>query len=324
MQVLDDINMSGNRVTNIGDPVGDTDAINKRYMDMVKQGLNPKDAVKAATTATISLSGLQTVDTVVLADGDRVLVKDQTNAVENGIYVAHPAAWERAEDANADADMKPGTYVFADSGAQNIFGGFIMTNVDPVVLGVTEIRFTRFSAAGQITAGTGMTKNGQTLDVNGTPGRIVANIDSIDIDPDYVGQTSITTLGDIGTGTWNAATIAVTRGGTGATDPAGAKLNLGFLTPPDLTALNEAVADYSTAASNLDVPSSIYKTVDYNRYPDNTLYMRTSLSNPDVNGNFQSLTIDYYNAAGDTVIATHTWTLTYDAQHSVVTKVRTT
>ena len=88
----------------------------------------------------------------------------------------------------------------------------------------------QFSGAGEITAGDGLTKDGNRLDVVGTADRIIANADSIDIDANYVGQTSITTLGTVDTGTWEADTIAVSYGGTGATDAAGAKTNLEFMT----------------------------------------------------------------------------------------------
>jgi hypothetical protein len=74
----------------------------------------------------------------------------------------------------------------------------------------------QFSGAGQIIAGGGMTKTGNQLDVVGTANRIAVAADNVDIDPAYVGQTSITTLGSVVTGTWNATTVAVARGGTGA------------------------------------------------------------------------------------------------------------
>lgn len=324
MQFLDSMNLSGNRIVNVGDPVDDSDVVTKRHLDAVKQGLNQKDEVVAATTANITLSGLQTIDTVVLNEGDRVLVKDQTDQTQNGIYVASSGVWLRSDDANEDVDMKPGTYVFVGNGSQNIYGGFMMMNVDPVTLGTTAIRFTRFSAAGQINAGNGLTKTGQTIDVQGTPSRIVANSDSIDIASDYIGQTSINTLGTVTTGVWNAGVIPVAYGGTGAADAAGAKTNLQFLTEIDLKDLQDATADYSTAASNMDATTYVYKTVQYKRFSSNTLYMQTTLSNPNISGDYQTLTIDYYAEDGITKTATHTWTLTYDAQHSVVTKTRTT
>ena len=72
-----------------------------------------------------------------------------------------------------------------------------------------------FSGAGEITAGGGLTKTGNTIDAVGTTNRILVNADSIDISPNYVGQTSITTLGTIATGTWQGTILGSTYGGTG-------------------------------------------------------------------------------------------------------------
>jgi hypothetical protein len=82
-------------------------------------------------------------------------------------------------------------------------------------MGTTALPFTQFSGAGQVIAGTGMTKTGNTLNVNGTANRITANADDIDIASNYAGQASITTLGTVATGTWNATAIGLTYGGTG-------------------------------------------------------------------------------------------------------------
>src|SRR5690606_26637671 len=100
-----DIGMSGNRITGLPDPVSAQDAVNKRYVDSAIEGLDPKASVRVATTGNISLSGLQTIDGVVLGAGDRVLVKNQSNAAQNGIYVAVSGAWARSEDANAWAEL---------------------------------------------------------------------------------------------------------------------------------------------------------------------------------------------------------------------------
>jgi hypothetical protein len=106
----------------------------------------------------------------------------------------------------------------------------VLTTNGTIVLGTTPLAFAQFSGAGQITAGDGLTKTGNTLDVGGTTDRITVGTDSVDIASTYVGQSSITTLGTIGTGTWEATDVAVAHGGTGASDAAGAKTNLGFIT----------------------------------------------------------------------------------------------
>jgi hypothetical protein len=111
--------------------------------------------------------------------------------------------------------------VFVQEGTANADSGFVCTNDGAVTIGTTALTFTQFSGAGQITAGTGLTKTGNTIDVGGTADRITANADSIDIASTYVGQSTITTLGTITTGTWTGTTIAVANGGTGATTSTG-------------------------------------------------------------------------------------------------------
>lgn len=213
--------MNSQRITGLAEPTAATDAATKNYVDSVAQGLDPKQSVRAATTANIaSLSGAMTIDGIALVAGDRILVKDQSTASQNGIYVVASGAWSRSEDANAWGEIVS-AYVFVESGTTNADNGFLCT-VDPGgVIGSTAITWVQFSGAGQITAGAGLTKTGNQLDVVGTANRITVNADSIDIAATYVGQTSITTLGTINTGTWNATTISVSKGGTGATSLTG-------------------------------------------------------------------------------------------------------
>src|SRR5439155_16102584 len=86
------------RIINLGDPQSPTDAATKQYIDNLIRGLDWKASVKVATTANISLTGVQTIDGVLLAAGDRVLVKTQTDATQNGVYVVATGAWSRAAD----------------------------------------------------------------------------------------------------------------------------------------------------------------------------------------------------------------------------------
>jgi len=139
----------------------------KSYVDGLKQGLDTKDSVRVATTANITLSGTQTIDGVSVQANDRVLVKDQSTGSQNGIYVASASAWARAADADANADVTAGLYVWVEEGTANGDQGWILTTNDDITVGSTALTFTQFSGTGQITAGTGMTKSGNTLNVGG-------------------------------------------------------------------------------------------------------------------------------------------------------------
>ena len=208
------------KITGLADPTNAQDAATKAYVDAARSGLDVKQSVRAATTAAVLLaSGLEngdTVDGVTLATGDRVLVKNQGTASENGIYVVQSSgAAVRATDFDGTGEVSGGAFTFVEEGTENADSGWVVTSNGAITVGTDAIAFAQFSGAGQITAGTGLTKTGNTINAIGTADRITANGDSIDIASTYAGQSSIVTLGTITNGTWDATTIAVTAGGTG-------------------------------------------------------------------------------------------------------------
>ena len=244
------IDASATRITNLAEPVADSDAATKYYVDAARSGLDVKESVRAATTTNITLSNTQTIDGVALSVGDRVLVKDQTTASQNGIYIVAAGAWSRSADADQPNELDPGTFVFVEEGTVNADCGFVVSSDNPLTIGTDPILWTLFSASGSIIAGNGLSKSGYTLEVNvaanggieiasdslqlkstlagngltyssgvlavgGTADRITVGADSIDIAATYVGQTSITTLGTITTGTWQGTIVSPTYGGTG-------------------------------------------------------------------------------------------------------------
>lgn len=176
-----DQSMNNFRLINLANPTDDQDAATKSYVDAIKQGLDIKDSVRVATTANITLSGLLTVDGVTLVAGNRVLVKDQTTASANGIYIVAAGAWSRSIDANTDAKVTSGMFTFVEEGTVNGNSGWVLTTDDPIVLGTTALSFTQFSGAGQIVAGDGLSKTGNQLDVNvGSGIQIVSDAVSVD------------------------------------------------------------------------------------------------------------------------------------------------
>lgn len=153
-------------IVNLPNPTADQHAATKAYVDALIQGLDVKTSARVATTANITLSGTQTIDGVAVIAGDRVLVKNQTAPAENGIYVVAAGAWSRSTDADTSADVTSGMYAFVAEGTVNADNGFVLTTNDPITLGTTSLVFTQFSGAGQVVDGLGLTKTGNTLDVN--------------------------------------------------------------------------------------------------------------------------------------------------------------
>jgi hypothetical protein len=162
-----DISFAGFKITSLATPTADTDAANKGYVDSVAQGLDTKASVVAATTTDGTLATAfdngSVVDGVTLVTGDRILIKNQTDATANGIYVvAASGAPTRSADMN-DGSEFPSAYVFVEQGTVNADTGWVCTNNAPVTLGVTNITWTQFSGAGTYTANNGVVLNGSVF-----------------------------------------------------------------------------------------------------------------------------------------------------------------
>lgn len=169
------------RAVNFGDPVGSQDLVTKAYADALANNLDTKLSVRAATTANITLSGTQTIDGVALLPSDRVLVKNQSTASENGIYVAAAGAWSRSSDADVSAEVTSGLYTFVSEGTTQGSTGWTLITVDPIILGTTGLVFTQFNGAGTYMGGAGLTLTGNVFAVGDGPG-ILVNADSIEVE----------------------------------------------------------------------------------------------------------------------------------------------
>ena len=188
------VSVESAKITNLATPTSDADAATKAYVDSVAEGLDIKESVKVATTAALPAvtydNGASGVGATLTADANgalaaidgvtvsatttRLLIKNQSSALQNGIYVVTTVGdagtafvLTRSGDMDGSpASEIPGAFVFVEEGTTNADAGFVCTTNAPVTMGSTAINFTQFSGAGAITAGDGLSKTGDTLDVN--------------------------------------------------------------------------------------------------------------------------------------------------------------
>ena len=218
-------------------PTAATDIANKQYVDYYAAGLSWKAPVTAASTANIpTLSGLLTVDTVTLAAGETVLVKDQTNAANNGIYVVASGAWTRSPGADV-WDEFIGAIVFVVEGSQSGTAWFC-TAQPGGTLGTTAINWSNFSVASSYTAGTGLTLVGTQFSITNTAVTAAA----------YGSATQV------GTFTVNAQGQLTLAGNTTVTPAIGSITGLGtgvatWLATPSSANLLAAVSDETGSGS---------------------------------------------------------------------------
>ena len=228
------VSANSQKITALADPTADADAANKGYVDGVAQGLDVKDSVKATTTANGTLSSAfangQTIDGVSLSTNDRILLKNQNTATENGIYTVNASgAPTRADDLATGADAA-GAFVFVEQGTVNAENGFVCTsNKGSAVVGTNNLTFAQFSGAGQITAGNGLEKSGNTLAVDLKPGGGL-QIESGEIAV-ILNDSSI------------SGTLEISNGGTGATTASAARTALGVAIGSDVQAFDAQLAD---------------------------------------------------------------------------------
>lgn len=307
----------------VATPTDAAHAATKGYVDAARQGLDVKQSVRAATTGPVTLAtdleaGDTLDDTVTLVAGNRILVKNQSTASQNGIYVVQATgAPVRAADANGTADtgeVSGGTFVFVEEGTLNADSGFVVSSNGTIAVGTDPMNWVQFSGAGAVIAGDGLTKDGTTINAVGTTDRISVSANAIDIASTYAGQATITTLGTITTGTWNGVDIAVTDGGTGASTAADARTNLGFTSTSGQTtstAVLARVVHQSCAASS---GTTSVTTVTHNFNTKNVIVQVYQVSNG------ETVTTDVARSTVDSVTVTiNGSTIASDDYHIVVT-----
>jgi hypothetical protein len=210
-------NITANVVTGLAAPSSATDAANKTYVDQIASGLYGHAEAEVVALTNQTLSGLPTVDGITLTDAQYILLTGQTTGSQNGLWQVHSGAWTRPTEMPAGASIRSGAVIFIRQGTTYINSQFALTGTGAITVDTTAQNYIQINGASEITAGAGLTKTGNTIDIVGTTNRIIVNTDSIDISSSYVGQTSITTLGTVTTGTWHGTAISEVYGGTNQT-----------------------------------------------------------------------------------------------------------
>lgn len=234
------LSLNNQRITGLADPVDPQDAATKAYVDASRLGLDVKESVRVATTTNITLSGTQTIDGVAVVAGDRVLVKNQTSAATNGVYVVASGAWTRATDFDTSGKVTPGAFTFVEEGTANADSGWVLSTTGAITLGTTALDFVQFSGAGQIVAGPGLIRSGNTINVGtASTARIVVNADNIDL---------ATTA--VSAGTYRSVTVDTYGRVTAGTNPT-TLAGYGIVDAQPLDATLTALAGVTTAANKL-------------------------------------------------------------------------
>lgn len=180
------ISLGDNRITSLADPAASTDAATKAYVDGLIQGFDWKQSVKVSTTAPGTLSTSfadgSVIDGTTLVTGDRILIKNQTNGTENGIYVVNATgAPTRAEDANASSDVTGGLTVFISQGTVNGNSSWSLTTDDSISLGTTPLIFTQVAGGSLYSAGNGLTLVGSAFNVVAADTSLTVSADSVQV-----------------------------------------------------------------------------------------------------------------------------------------------
>ena len=254
----DSLDCGSNRIINLANPVADEDAVNKTYVDSIAQGLHLKASCRVATTqdldsngsisgtasyssnqitATLAVSGTFTVDGVDVANDERVLIKDQSAGAENGLYKVTISGTsltlDRTDDFNHVDNIKSGSFTFITEGTVNENRGFTLTTDDAITVGSTSLAFSQFNALGQILAGTGLSKSGDTLNMDlKTNGGLAIESDQLAVD---LAASSITNR------------LPATKVGDGAVD----NTEFGYL--DGVTSSIQTQLDIKISASSVDI-----------------------------------------------------------------------
>lgn len=278
--------MGGFKLTGVADPTLAQDAATKAYVDAVATGLNIKNSVRAATTTPGALATAyengDTIDGVVLVTGDRILIKDQSVASENGIYVVQATgAPIRATDADTDAEVTAGMFTFIEEGTTLADTGWVLSTDNPITVNTTGLTFTQFSTAGVTQAGNGLVQVGTDFNVVAADNSLTINANDMQVKVDPA-RAITTTASGIGSNVDNS-TIEISGNalqvklngindthidfGTGANQVSAADIPIldagAFLTATDVEgALQELMAEVDANSAHATSDGSSHTFID--------------------------------------------------------------
>ncbi|HEV2403741.1 MAG TPA: hypothetical protein VGS08_06100 [Candidatus Saccharimonadales bacterium] len=371
-----DVSLNSHKLTNVHDPSNAQDAATKNYVDTTAQGLSPKQSVAAATTTalpantynngssgvgatlTANSTGALSVDGYTVQTNDRLLIQNEGTTANNGIYVVTntggvSAAYvlTRSNDFDLSSQVA-GSYVFTEHGTVNAGAGFVCTTTGTVTFGSTSITWTQFSGAGEITAGTGLTKSGNTISLstpvsigNGGTGQTTqqAAINALtgtQTSGRYLrsdgSNASLSTIqaADLPaatTSTQGAVTLAGDLGGSGAT-PSVLKINGVSLpgSPPSsgqvLTATSSSATTWQTP--NVDQHTVVYKNGNYTLTTSDEVILadasggNITMTLPTAVSNTNLYQIKKIDSSSNTVTIATTSSQTIDGGSTAVIKVQ--
>jgi hypothetical protein len=204
-------------VTLSGTTTNSTDAATKAYVDSVAQGLDVKQSVHVASTANITtLSGQLTIDGHTIEAGQRVLVKNQGTASQNGIYVADSSTWSRADDFDGTPAVTTGAFAFVEYGNTQAGTGWVLTTTGTITIGTTGLTFAQFSGSGSYAAGSGLTLTGNSFSVNVDNSTVEISAGNLQVKDNGITSAKMADGSvELNTATVTG-TLAAANGGTGA------------------------------------------------------------------------------------------------------------